>query len=234
MAIINSFLDVKSYGATGNGSTDDTTAIQTALNYASLNNGVVYLPAGTYKITSTLNIPLGVSVRGAGGAWNALNGTWGINSNEAYSVTDASVNFAVLPTVGTGDYILSCAIKGTLASASVNRLPTLSFRHIDVNNHLCVYMANGSIYLSKNDVGVWTDYASASTTTADNVYYNVRIKCEGSNIKVYVDNVFKINYNMNGTDFTKFGTSGITGMRLTKSGSPATAARWNNFIIEPL
>lgn len=50
--------DVKSstYGAVGDGTTDDTTAIQAAITAAMVNGGIVYFPAGTYKITSTLNI----------------------------------------------------------------------------------------------------------------------------------------------------------------------------------
>ena len=44
------------YGATGNGATDDTAAFQTALNDigTSGHSNVLYIPAGTYKITSTL------------------------------------------------------------------------------------------------------------------------------------------------------------------------------------
>ena len=43
-----------SYGATGNGSTDDTTAISNALTAAAGN--ICYLPAGTYMINATLNV----------------------------------------------------------------------------------------------------------------------------------------------------------------------------------
>jgi len=43
--------------ATGNGVTDDTLAIQNALNYVGTHGGgVVYAPAGTYKMTSELQI----------------------------------------------------------------------------------------------------------------------------------------------------------------------------------
>ena len=51
------------FGATGNGSTDDTAAIQAALT-AATGGGVVYLPNGTYKITSTLTIPAAVTLLG--------------------------------------------------------------------------------------------------------------------------------------------------------------------------
>ena len=44
-------INVKNYGATGDGSTDDTAAIQSALNA-----GSVFFPAGTYKITSTISL----------------------------------------------------------------------------------------------------------------------------------------------------------------------------------
>jgi len=54
------------YGATGNGTTDDTAAIQGALNAAGANGGgVVYLPPGTYHLTNTLDVPDGVELLGS-------------------------------------------------------------------------------------------------------------------------------------------------------------------------
>lgn len=52
------YFNVKAYGAQGNGSNDDTSAIQAAINAALATpqgTGAVYFPAGTYKITATLN-----------------------------------------------------------------------------------------------------------------------------------------------------------------------------------
>lgn len=52
-------LNVKWFGATGNGSTDDTTAIQNAIDQArntASTTAEVYMPAGTYITSSTLNI----------------------------------------------------------------------------------------------------------------------------------------------------------------------------------
>lgn len=47
-----SVVNVKDYGAVGNGTTDDTTAIQAAID----NGGSIFIPVGTYKITTALTI----------------------------------------------------------------------------------------------------------------------------------------------------------------------------------
>ncbi len=71
------WFNVQAYGAKGDGSNDDTTAIQSAINAALASKNTtatVYFPAGTYKITTTLNCTSatgsasgnGVLLRGAG------------------------------------------------------------------------------------------------------------------------------------------------------------------------
>jgi hypothetical protein len=59
--------DVRAFGAKGDGSTDDTVAIQAAINAATVGGGVVFLPAGSYRVTSTLSVTKEtVSLVGAG------------------------------------------------------------------------------------------------------------------------------------------------------------------------
>lgn len=59
--------NVKAYGAVGDDSTDDTTAIQSAINAASsAGGGVVFFPQGTYKITAALALKSFVSLIGVG------------------------------------------------------------------------------------------------------------------------------------------------------------------------
>ena len=50
--IADASVNVKDYGATGDGTTDDTTSIQAAIN-AVTSGGVVYFPSGTYRIART-------------------------------------------------------------------------------------------------------------------------------------------------------------------------------------
>jgi hypothetical protein len=56
------YVSVKDFGAVGDGVTDDTTAIQAALN-ASLS---VYVPAGTYLISAALTVPANTLFYGEG------------------------------------------------------------------------------------------------------------------------------------------------------------------------
>lgn len=49
-------ISVKDFGAKGDGVTDDTSAIQTAINNCASNDGLLFFPAGTY-ICEGLNIP---------------------------------------------------------------------------------------------------------------------------------------------------------------------------------
>lgn len=70
----NVFRNVRDYGAVGDGVTDDTEAIKFALmdghrcgancNGATTKNAIVYLPPGTYLISSTVPLPFGTQLIG--------------------------------------------------------------------------------------------------------------------------------------------------------------------------
>jgi hypothetical protein len=65
-AVDHSF-NVKDFGAIGNGIADDTIAIKAAVAAASVAGGVVYAPAGKYRLSETvvINAP-GVYIKGDG------------------------------------------------------------------------------------------------------------------------------------------------------------------------
>jgi len=92
--------NVMAYGATGNGSTDDTAAINAAIAAAS-SGDIVYLPGGTYKVSSPIVIPPCITFEGAtrtfwypseGGTSNGVLGpTSRIMPSSSFSTT-ATVN----------------------------------------------------------------------------------------------------------------------------------------------
>ena len=60
--------NVKSHGAKADGTTDDTAAIQAAMDEAGKLGGKVYLPPGKYMVRGTFKVPQGVHVEGAANA----------------------------------------------------------------------------------------------------------------------------------------------------------------------
>jgi hypothetical protein len=65
-AISQNGLSVKDYGALGDNATDDTTAIQNAINAAIAASVPVLFPAGTYRISAALTVTGALSMIGAG------------------------------------------------------------------------------------------------------------------------------------------------------------------------
>ena len=64
------FLHARDFGATGDGSTDDTVALQSAI-YASQGQGkILFIDAGSYILTSTVTIPSGSKI--VGETWSQL------------------------------------------------------------------------------------------------------------------------------------------------------------------
>lgn len=62
------YLDVRDWGAKGDGTTVDRTAIQNALNAAeSYGGGIVFFPPGTYITDATIQLPSRVYMRGVAG-----------------------------------------------------------------------------------------------------------------------------------------------------------------------
>jgi hypothetical protein len=100
--------NVMAYGATGNGTTDDTAAINAAIAAAS-SGDIVFLPGGLYKVSSPIVIPPCITFQGAmrtfwypseGGTSNGVLGpTSRIMGSSSFS-TNATVNGSTVPLNG--------------------------------------------------------------------------------------------------------------------------------------
>jgi len=111
-----------SYGARGDGVADDTTPIQNAINACPAGQ-VVYIPAGTYRLNSRLNISKGIVLRGAGSgatflktyaAWHGIQvgdfpGTpvaTNVSGSPSKDATTLVVASVASPSLAVGDYIV--------------------------------------------------------------------------------------------------------------------------------
>jgi hypothetical protein len=75
------FINVKDYGAVGDSTTDNTTAIRNAILAGA--GGTIYFPKGNYIISDTLNIPKSCKILGNGGL-APYTGTGGTNPVGSY------------------------------------------------------------------------------------------------------------------------------------------------------
>jgi hypothetical protein len=97
------------FGAKGDGATDDSTAIQAALNVAAAAGGIVFVPSGTYLIGTTLILNPDVTVMGSGPGASILK-----LKNGANTTVIKTANYG---TTGSNDFaILELAIDGNNAN----------------------------------------------------------------------------------------------------------------------
>lgn len=69
-------INIKDHGGVGNGSTDNTTALNNALSEAvDVGGGTVYLPSGDYIVNDEFTIPQGVSIVGSGRSTTTITST---------------------------------------------------------------------------------------------------------------------------------------------------------------
>ncbi|KAF7295340.1 hypothetical protein MIND_01073400 [Mycena indigotica] len=68
---VSQFVSVRDHGASGDGTTDDTAALQAVLNKFAGTN-IIFFDAGTYIVKSTLTIPAGSRI--VGEAWSIISG----------------------------------------------------------------------------------------------------------------------------------------------------------------
>ncbi|MBM3881869.1 MAG: hypothetical protein FJ387_19445 [Verrucomicrobia bacterium] len=93
-----SAFNVRDFGARGDGATDDTAAVQKALDAAAqAGGGVVWAPRGNYWFGGTLNVPAAVTLRGV---WESVPAHNGIRDAGLPKPTDDGTTFLV--TAGAG------------------------------------------------------------------------------------------------------------------------------------
>jgi len=145
--------NVCDYGATGNGTTDDTMAVRAAIAAASSSSSptgnTVYLPAGTYRVTSELTIPPGLTLQGCG--WN----TPGSQANTfagSWLYVPAGAGFSPIRIAGSGGAVRNLAFNvpdqaTTSPPASAEPMVLITANNALVED-ICLYNPYGGIYVN--------------------------------------------------------------------------------------
>lgn len=100
-AAVPSALNVRDFGAKGDGATDDTAAFQQALEAAAREGGgVVFAPRGNYRFGGHLEVPSGVTLRGV---WESVPAHNGLRDAGLPKPTDDGTTFLVTEGAGRED-----------------------------------------------------------------------------------------------------------------------------------
>jgi hypothetical protein len=95
------YLNVRSFGAVGDGKTDDTAAFQKALDAAhEAGGGVVYAPRGNYFFAGNLNVPDAVTLAGI---WQSVPAHNGLRDRGLPKPTDDGTTFLITASAGSED-----------------------------------------------------------------------------------------------------------------------------------
>jgi len=200
-------VSVKDFGAVGNGVTDDTAAIQAALNAAIgyAGKGDVYLPRGKYKITSRISIPQGVTLRGAGGITNnrfqrdgtvleentsRIYVTFGSGIDDS-SLTTYANNAAVLLNSGSGIESVSFWYPSqSYALVNIGDSPTV-YPPAIITAEDCQNAAIKQIHLGNSFIGIDATTASTNLVLDDirGLPCGVGIKLGGSVDPAQISNI---------------------------------------------
>jgi hypothetical protein len=143
-------VSVKDFGAVGDGVTDDTVAIQAAIDSSSVGMQV-FLPAGTYKITDTIYLRrTGVHIVGAG-----LNATYVQFVNAAGGTaftgdTDKELSLLTYNYCELRDFTIGSVAAATDASICVD-ITSFSYSHFNLS--VTTKRTNGICYYGQGNAG---------------------------------------------------------------------------------
>jgi hypothetical protein len=157
-------VSVRDFGAAGNGSTNDTSAIQNAINaVAALGGGVVIFPLGVYAINSTITLGSGVTLDGGGSA--TIKATSSMTSMITASALD---RIAVRGLTIDGDNNVTSYSVSLTTSTNVE---VSRCRFINWTNGLRV--ASDTSTASKNVDVLFNSFTSPATS---NAYYPLSVQ----------------------------------------------------------
>jgi hypothetical protein len=143
------WINVKSYGAVGDGIEDDTESIQDAIDVIPSTGGVLYFPPGTYKTSGGFTLSYPTTIMGGG------KGTRDGTSNAISKVTCTSATESLFTLAAHGSSVNNIALvnsSGTTPSAGAGITVTAG----DLTNFVDVSVKGFWIDIDIQDGAEWT------------------------------------------------------------------------------
>jgi hypothetical protein len=166
-AKLDDFADVRDFGAVGDGSADDTAAINRALFQlycVEANTQIrrsLYFPAGTYKITETIIIPTYAKLVGEGA-----------NCTTIYLDTSSDISSLSAYVARYGDSLQQTGVNignnGATAPTNIE-ISSMTFQTVETTDVFLVEDATQCYFDSVNFVGPLTAADIIATPSADNI-----------------------------------------------------------------
>lgn len=167
--IDGSVVNVKDYGAKGNGIDDDTTAIQNAIIAAA--NKTLYFPAGNYYFTGLLTISESMTICGEGNSTrlnpdNVTGNTIRVNANTV-TIKDLQIKGTTPGTIAIGQsgLVYFTTIQNVYFEDVTQCVWIYTAQYVNVNN--CTF--NGTGYGVIQQIGYSSSYVIVSNCFAINM-----------------------------------------------------------------
>jgi len=170
-----------------------------------------------------------------GNSWVETSGNLGISNEQLYQPS-LSNGAHITRDLNMKDGVIEATLRGILNSGSTYCSPALTFRiaedrngDIDTDDYLVVRLLNAVVDLRKlTDGASESSLTTAAQTTADSTDYVVRVQLRGANIRIWVDDVELINYDLLGLNL-KYTENPRVGIRWDVGGSPSNVARVRSY-----
>jgi hypothetical protein len=191
--------------ATGNGTVDDTAAIQATLTYVQNHQGnsvyhTIYFPAGTYKISSTLLLQSQANTNLVGCGSNTIF-QWHGNSGQPMLKTDSTDYIHFTGFVWDGNNLASA---GVLHNSSSGGYET-RIRHEDES--FKNFTVNGTYFYDNNQNSITTcgtgilEGIPYSQVTADSMIYNCKFLNCGAGVQLALQGFQNYMWHIDGCEF---------------------------------
>jgi hypothetical protein len=195
------YYSVTSYGAVGDGTTNDTAAVQAAIDAVPSTGGVVWFPAGTYKlVTSALTLKSNLTLLGAGKLASIIKQTTTtVSALAGVDVTNLTIRDLQLqgPTTGSGNgLILTRSGNPNVRYVRLDNVYVRLFGNDGIQISNCIVSSFDQVVCENNgrhgfylygvvagaagtSVSMNACYANTNTTTGFNLYNMVYTSLNG-------------------------------------------------------